>query len=386
MLSKPLKSSFFSNSIQVFFPWVAIIAIMVPMYTVTTIVNAYPFQNSFFTLFEWHGFEMIFSFFYTFAMGYLLVAGARWNNQEPINRKELILLFLFWAFEQLCLFFSPHLTLLLVSTILLFCYFFYLLVKTLKDYLDRWKILISISIFSLCKVTYIIAKILKDTEVKHAVYELTTLLICTLTLRHCSNLIPRVTKDQLTFSKELTVPDWLEKSSNLFLWTLPLAILTPYKNLAAILFFTTGILQLLKLTYWKFLSGIKFTMAGMLHFGFLSIAGGFIIKGFSYHFDFLTDGRATLHLLLTGGASIIVLNIMIRETLSEDKLGMRIIIKAMYFFIVLGMLIRFLVPIISPEFFIKSLHHSMGHWTMAFLIYLITYFYLCFKKNYKSSL
>lgn len=381
----PFKSFilfYFSNSARVFFPWIALIAVLVPMYTVTTIVNGYPFYNHFFSLFEWHAFEMLFGFCYTLMIGLLLTLGAQWNKREPISGMPLISLFFLWLIDQIVLFQAKHSFLLILTMNILGLYFLYLLNCTLKGHKEKIKFLVLIFLFSMCKNLIIWDKIKLSIIHKNLFYDFTMIIIYILNLQITTKIIPVLTTKVLKLEEDLTIPIWLKNSSQFFLILLPLSLFLDDKHSKLLIFVLAGILQIFKLYYWNFFNALKNTITSMLQIGFLMINTGLIIKGISYHSEYLSYTKASLHLILMGGISIISLNIMVILTLisanKEIKTGKRI--KLIYFFILAGILIRFIVPIFYPEHFIKSLHHSMGHWTMAFLIYLIGFSHLCFKK------
>jgi uncharacterized protein involved in response to NO len=100
-----------------------------------------------------------------------------------------------------------------------------------------------------------------------------------------------------------------------------------------------------------------------------------ITKSLSHAYTVLLINRASIHLILAGGASMSMVLILIWLAVGNIK-GATLInksTKAIIICIILGALIRFLVPVINPAYFHKSLHHSMGIWTMAYLVFFFKY-------------
>jgi uncharacterized protein involved in response to NO len=381
---KALKEApIFSNSIRVFFPLAAIIAVLVPMYTVTTIVNGYPFNNSHFSLYEWHGFEMIFGFFYTLIIGFILTAGAHWTNKDPINGAALIQLLALWIFDQVAIFTSANIYIPMTSALLLGVWLLKSVVSLLKGYRQSLIFIIAISTLTIVKVLFIYGGSQRGFIHKDLLYNLATWVYVLLAVIIGGRVTPNFTKNYFELKEELKAPSLLNKVSILFT---ALTILTLFTNNILInssIYLIAGITSLLKICYWMPTKALKRPIIGMLHIGYFVLSSSLIIKGLSYHIDSLDYTRASLHLLLTGGVSIMALNIMVRATLGHTgrPVNMSITIGIMYISIILGMLIRFLVPIIAPDYFIKSLHHSMGFWTFAFLLYLIKFIPIVLKKR-----
>lgn len=144
-----------------------------------------------------------------------------------------------------------------------------------------------------------------------------------------------------------------------------------------------GILHCIRLGFWKGKLALRHPIIAVLHFGYLIFALSIIFKGFSYILPELTVFRAEIHFMLAGGVSLIALNIMIRATLGHTgrEIKMDKSIASMNLFLFLGFMIRVFVPIYDASLFLRSLHHAMGFWTLAFLIYLIKFLPMCLRKR-----
>lgn len=383
MLNKLLNAPIFSNSIRVFFPLAAIIAIMVPMYTVTAIVNSYPFKTPFFSLYEWHGFEMIFVFFYTLIIGFILTAGAHWTGKKPVSGLPLVMLLIIWIFDQILLFISPSIYLPIMTSFLLGITLVFQVGKLLNGYKQKWLFIFSISVLTVVKVIFLYGASKRGFVYKDSLYEVAIWIYTLLTIIIGGRITPNFTKNFLKLPQAINTPSILVKTSIVFTALSVTSIFINNSIYNSLVFGVAGLASLLKILYWKPVRALKNPIIGMLHVGYLTLSLSLIIKGLSYHYEVLNYTRASLHILLSGGISIMALNIMVRAGLGHTgrEIKLTYAIGAMYISIIIGMLIRFLVPLISPNSFVQSLHHSMGFWTLAFLIYFIKFIPIVFSKR-----
>jgi uncharacterized protein involved in response to NO len=376
----------FSNSVRVFFPLAAFIAVLIPMYTVVVTVNGYPFRTPHLSLFEWHGHQMIFNFLYTLVLGFILTAGAHWTKKEPIQGTALIILLVLWLAEQVALLSFENKSLLLFSSFLLSGYFLWLLTNLLWSYPKKWIFITIVGLLSICKLLFVYGASHRGFWYKDQLYEVGAGLFALLAAIIGGRVIPNFTKNFFKLSQNLGAPDLLIKTS---LFATTLIIFTsfiPFKSVNIFIYFMAGISNLIKILYWKPLMAIKKPIIGMLHIGYLSLSLSFIIKGLTYFYEPLNFTKANLHLILAGGVSILALNIMLRATLGHTgrKIEMSKTIATMFMAISIGAIIRFIIPVFWPHLFIQSLHHSMGFWTLAFLIYLIKFIPIVIKPRVQS--
>lgn len=383
MINKLATLPIFSNSVRVFFPLAALIATLVPMYTVCVVVNAYPFSSPHFTLFEWHGYEMLFSFFYTLIMGFILTAGAHWTNQTPIHGWPLISLFCLWILDQAVLFLVDSQLLLMLSAMALSGYFMYLITKLLWTYPKKWMFLFIFTFISVAKILFVYGGTQKGFWYKDHLYDFSAWLFSFMAIIIGGRVTPNFTKNTFKLKTGFQAPEILTKisiASTAAIGVTPF-ITNPTVNM--VIYLTAGISNFIKVCYWYLFEALKKPIIGMLHIGYFVLSISFIFTGLSYVYDGFNFSKADLHLMLTGGVSILALNIMVRATLGHTgrKIKMDWVIAIMYASVFIGSLIRFIVPIFWPDFFIKSLHQSMGFWTLAFLIYFIRFLPVVFKKR-----
>jgi uncharacterized protein involved in response to NO len=371
------------NSVRVFFPLAALIAVFVPMFTVTTIINGYSPPPSLLSFYEWHGFQMLFCFFYTLIMGLVLTAGAHWTNQKPLSGTPLLVLIFLWLNEQIAVSFGTNKTYLLASTGLLSFIFIGYVFSLLKAHRQKYFVIPIIGLYSFCKILYIYGATHRGFTFKDQIYDFTVWLLVLLSSIIATRITPKLTRELFDFKCEPNAPTWLR---NIFVTSLVSTGALPLLDselISSVIYLIAGFSGLCHLFFWSTLRSLKKPILGMLHLGFFVLNISLLVKGASYYFDVLSLTRASLHLTLTGGVSILALNIMIRAILiyTGRDIKMTKTIMAMYISIIIGMLIRFLVPVVDFSLFNKSLHHSMGMWTLAFLIYFIRYLPVVFMKR-----
>ena len=369
------RFNFLNNTAKIFYPLLSLIAILIPMWTVTTIVNGYPFSNAFFNLYEWHGYSMLFIFFYLFALGFIF------SGNLVLSKVQVLLLLVLFIFEQIALYFFSSKALFLIASSLfvsIACFFCF----TLYKQTNRFRLIFfSFFFFSLLKLGACSLYIFRPKGLhtyKEIIYDFGFL---TLSYALLSYVFTKLQKEHPLDSK---------KSINSIFFSL-LLIKTALNQFSyPILHFSLEISLSFILFYYliinksyRYLLHQKYALLNMALFLF---AFGFIFEALSNYIPSLSHTRASFHLLLTGALSIIVLNIIMHYTLKIAQVE-RMRIKSfwlIYLFVLSGMLIRFIIPVLWPDLFIDSLHYAMGNWTMAFLIYLLSFTHLLFKSPQKS--
>lgn len=357
-MNRMINLSYFSHPARVFLPCLALNAIFIPMWTVTATVNGYPFKNGHFSLFEWHALGMLYLFFYTSLITYLLSKG-------KVGHRPTAIIFTLWIIENFILYFSESTWALFVAGASLHLTSLWF-IRHLKCSL----VFIGF-VAGVLKLTFILSKIFHLYFVKDICYELTLILYTYIALEYIHH-------HYLGHQRSTQI------GRVLFL----LLSSTPFYdfNLGKfILYITTGGLYFSRLYFVKFSTIFKRPLEEILLFSFFILSTGLIIHGFGLLMPTLWFSRATLHLLLTGGFSLFVLYHFFQLTidfLELPKLNKSKTIRLLYGSIIIGGIIRFLVPLLIPHFFLKSLHYSMGIWTLSFLIYLIVFTPKFFLKSH----
>ncbi|MDP7320607.1 MAG: hypothetical protein QF441_08360 [Bacteriovoracaceae bacterium] len=268
-----------------------ILAIFVPMYTVTTIVNGYYFSSSIFTIFTWHAYELVFTFFYLYIF---------WIFQKKRSSLSTTFLFmLLFSWEQVSFFLLENKLTLLLSHLPLQ---FFLIRRFLINSPNKIYFIIFL-IFSLTRTGYFL-----------------------------------IQNYRLEFSHDMFYFVGLIMTS-FFCLILPRTYTYTSHNL----------------------KGIKFFQK------FLILCWGVLFLDFFY--QDLNYTKASWHLIFLGAiSSIIAIDFLQRNESSQGNPRVR---YAVLTSLAIGTAIRFTVPVFFPKSFLPSLHHSMGFWTLGYLILLI---------------
>jgi uncharacterized protein involved in response to NO len=368
-----IDSNSSNKLLKFFYPLIAFIAIIVPMYTVGVIVNDYFFELRF-NIFDWHGHQMIFSYFYTFSFTFLLSQLPTSTNKKHLDSASITGLIILWTIDQVLMFTTIPYQFLIASSLCLSTFIVYQLFKTTKGTRGNRYIIFLFGVYSVLRAFFIYAIENNIHIFKEGIYEISVWILTFGFLKVIYSFVY-----SSTVSTKTTGPNLIQKSSSI----LATASFTIYLISSFTLPKTAqGILLLLSSIFFLFrcFSCINFKKTQgpiilIALFAYLLICLSLVTKGLSFFYPVLNLNRATLHLVLSGTLSLGMLLIMIRTTLigSGNSLLFDKSIIAILTCLLLGATIRFIVPVINPVYFHKSLHHSMGIWTMAYLIFLIKY-------------
>lgn len=366
------------NRIIIFFyPVVALIAILVPMYTVGVIINDYIFELRY-NIFDWHGHQMIFSYFYTFAFTFLL--SQHQAKSKTLTTSSIAVLILLWIIDQSMIFTNLPYIYLVVSSIGLSLYIMINLFKVTKKGTGHLYILFLFGIYSVIRPLFIYALENNLHGLKEGIYETS---IWILTLGFLKVLFHFIHKDSISTQGKKTLSFLATTTFSIYLIS---ALVLP-KNVQVTLLILSSVFYVAQIFYGLDFSKKKSNIVSISIISYLLICLSLAVKALSIYQPALTLNRATLHLVLSGALSLVMLLIMIRTTLlgAKQKILINKSIIAIILCLLLGATIRFIVPVINPSYFHKSLHHSMGIWTMAYLIFLFKYLAVLIRIKYKKA-
>jgi uncharacterized protein involved in response to NO len=323
---------------------------------------------------------MIFGFFYTMIVGFILTASAHWTGANEASGASLTLLGTLWVIEKISIFLNSPL--LILSSSSLFVAVFLIL---LKKQLGREKIafLVLLSLFSALKIFLLLNYFYKFTENSIKIYSLATFFIIILVTVITSKVIPAFTKNTFNLEEKPTAP----KLVNGLTLVLTLLLVIPvfnetYSLLNSFVYFACFILHTIRLSFWHPLLAMKKSTIGLLHLANMFFVLSLLYKAISFQLPYLDLFRASFHFTFMGGVTLIGANIMMRAGLGHT--GREVLFgkfeKAVLGCFLLGTIIRVFMPLISMETFNLALHCGMGFWTLGFLLYLLKYFRFFLRK------
>lgn len=375
-LEKLYNAPFFQNSVRVFYLVSAVWAIFIPAWTVTALVNNYGFPHERYSLFHWHGYQMIYTFFYTMICGFILTAGGYWTGKGPLRGRPLTILLLLWLIEQILFFTNVPNILILIATICFMFMFLYCSHKVLKSY--KYEIqfmfilyLISfmkcVALLSLLKISYISPKLTNEITIYTYIVLVTII---------AGRITPRFTKNFFNLDYNLEEPKNIKLICLLSTILLYINILSIIPNsLKFVITFFAAFTHFFRLGMWKPHMAIKKPTIGFLHIGYFLFACSLMFKSITFLLPDLDVFKSSTHFILSGSITFIGMNIMIRASLGHTgrKIYFDKYILTIFFCIFIGFTLRVFLPIIDKSYFIPSLHHSMGWWTLGFILFLLKF-------------
>lgn len=375
---------FIQNSVRCLFPMAALSAVFGPAYLVTVIINQYPFEHPFFTIFEWHAFEMLYGFLLTLVAGFILTAGGHWTGRGPLRGRWLFILFGLWFVDKIILFAPLPNPVYFIAAALFPATFLVSLSRLLRGYRQYGRFIGLTGFLSASKLLYLGGAIYESPELKNFSMKAVIWVIIMLVAIIGGRVTPRFTKNFFGLKQELAPPKHLETAlfvtlASTMLWLIPHGL----DWLNALIFVTAGVLNLVRASFYLPCQAMKKPMLGMLHLGYSIYALGLIYMGLAQVFQRFDIGKGSLHFLATGGFSIIAINIMTRASLGHTGRPIKLtpLFALMFACIVIGAFLRAFIPPIWPNLYFPSLHYSMGFWTLGFVLYLVKFLPIMFKDR-----
>ncbi|MCO4753084.1 MAG: NnrS family protein [Bacteriovoracaceae bacterium] len=384
---KIYNAPFFENSIRALFPLACLSAVFGPAYLVTVLINQYTFKHPFFNIFQWHAYEMLYGFLMTLIAGFLLTAGGAWTGKGAVSGRPILTLFMLWFVDQVLLFFPmPNVLYFIAASTFPLC-FIYLCSHLLKGYKQVRIFMFLIILLFVSKLTFIASAIYRNTDLKEFSINSALWVVIVLVGIIAGRVIPNFTKKLLKIESELTPPRSLERFFSISMIA-TIVWLVPHGQdwLNCMLFLLAGGLSIARLSYFAPVKSLKHPMIGFLHIGYFIYSLSLITLGLGILLPHWDSGRASLHLLAAGGVSIIAINIMTRASLGHTgrEIKMTPTIMLSFICIIIGAILRVIIAPIWPELYYPSLHHSMGFWTLSFILFFIKFVPILLKKRMKK--
>ncbi|NTS76764.1 NnrS family protein [Catenovulum sp. SM1970] len=327
----------------------------------------------------WHLNEMLFGFGATIAVGFILTAAQTWTGQSSITGKPLMIMVGIWLTARALFLLNLPNTVslaLVLQTIwwLVAIYHFARMVYVAQNR-RNYLFIPLLTIMMLLNIAIVVCDLSGHTETALHLGRTMVLLFGILMSIVGGRVIPFFTKAGAKLT-QVSHPKWLDNTillsaiagSTVFLLghfiTLPF---TP-----AALMIVTGLLHLIRLSYWQSVKTTSIPLLWSLHLAYLALASGLIILGFSY----LTPAilfSAALHLITIGAMGLMILAMMARVSLGHTGrvLSPKKIINLAFLLMLLAAICRSLLAITSqPQWAWTS---SIVLWCLASLIFLIVY-------------
>lgn len=325
----------------------------------------------------WHGHEMLFGFTSALIAGFLFTASAHWTNTEPYRGKSLLLLVTLWIIERMSFFLPiPKEVYFLSSNIFLptvLAFAVYKLKNHKKQLIPFSVILTGIT---LSKIIYSFGNTYKFYDWESFGKMMGVGILRILIFLIAGRVLPFFTMKKIGHV-QIDVPKSIQ--------ILSIASLVPLvlENCPPIFYLLAFIFNISRQFFWRPWLSLKIPILFVLNLGVFLINLELFIEWFNSFNDFFSFSQAGLHLFLAGGLGVVAIGIMTRVSLGHTGRNIHANNWTLvaYSFILIGAMIRFVVPVLFPEKFLASIHFASGFWTSGFLIFLIVYGKILWSKR-----
>ncbi|RLA02241.1 MAG: NnrS family protein [Gammaproteobacteria bacterium] len=379
--SQPLKQfALFELGFRPFFLLASLFSIIATTIWMATYTFGWSLPVSTITPIAWHGHEMVFGYSMAIIAGFLLTAVRNWTGVQTIKGLPLLLLALTWLLAR---------TLPLLNSPLLFEWaaifdIAFLLGLTLAVLhpiakVKQWRQLLIVSILA----SILAANILYYLGVFHLVNQgiswglfSAVYLIMALIFTLARRVMPFFIERGVGYQVQLKNWSFVDSSSLLFLAALWLAdVFFKQALLTALFAIILAVLHTIRLKGW-YTKGIwKKPLLWVLFLGYSMFVLGFILKGINFFSLYPTS--LPLHAFTYGGIGMMTLGMISRISLGHTGRNINqppTTVTWVFLGLFLGALVRVVMPILLPSFYIHWIGLSQILWIAAFVLFLYHYF------------
>jgi len=383
LLSNLKNHALFSIGFRPFFILTALQAIIVPTIWISVYKGISTFQGRFFSPAAWHSHEMIFGFTLALICGFLLTASANWTGKKPIKGIPLIVLSTFWILERVLLLLPTKSWLVVPFSQLFLIYFIYLIFQMLKDNKKNLKVFLPILLtFLFAKTLMLLAPVVGKHQFLVWSREIGLGLIQLIILVVAGRILPFFTTSkhpELKISKNKII-EVLAIAPCIFL-IIPREFFNEYLFFA--LYIVAAVFNTCRLLQYKPFHTIKNQMLFILNTGYLWIIFSLILHALTVFYPSINFSLTPLHAFAMGGLGCFAIGMLTRVSLGHtgrQLVTSRLTLLAFYS-VHIGTLIRVIFPLFLPKYYLTSLHHASGWWTLAFCFYVFEFTKILWTKR-----
>ena len=327
----------------------------------------------------WHGHEMIFGYTIAVIAGFLLTAVKNWTGVQTLNGIPLLLLFLVWVAGRI-LFFSANAEMLVLIAVVDSLFLAGLSVAVLIPVIKarQWKQMGIISklllLFASNLIFYAGTLGMVEDGMRIGLYS-GVYLIVALIFTMGRRVIPFFIENGVGYPVQLKNRQWLDVSSLvLFLLFWMVDILRPDSLPVAVLSFMLLLLHTLRLAGWHTPGIWQRPLLWVLYLGYACLVAGFALK--LAVFVAGISPSLPLHAFAYGGIGLMSLGMMSRVILGHtgrNVLEPPPVLFWVFGILLLGTVLRVLLPMIDPEHHLFWIGSSQVLWIAAFSFFLVLY-------------
>ncbi|MBT8118914.1 MAG: NnrS family protein, partial [Gammaproteobacteria bacterium] len=322
----------------------------------------------------WHAHEMIFGYAMAVVAGFLLTAIKNWTGEEVLSGMPLALLLALWLAARLMPLSGLAIPMILIA-IANIAFLLLLTIACLRPVLKvkQYKqvgIISKLFLLALCDVVFYlgVTGVLSD-GINWGLYSALYFIIA-LVLVMMRRVMPMFIKNGIDGDIELKNRAWLDNASLVLLIVLWISdVFTGYNHLTAATAMLLALLHMIRLAGWYTHRIWRKPLVWVL-----VVAYGFIILGFIFKVLAVYTSAShslSLHAFTVGGIGLVTIGMMSRVSLGHTGRNVfepPVVVFWIFITLVLGAVVRVLLPLISMEFYIYWIGISQLLWMIAFTI------------------
>lgn len=371
-----VNSALFSISFRPFFILAALIAAINPLIWILNYLGQITVSISNVSPLFWHGHEMIFGFSGALIGGFILTASANWTGSVPYQGKSLALLAILWSVERFSYFLPINSYLFFILMNLFFPALLIMLLRKLWKFPKQRNVFIPILLgITLGKLLHSWGNLFSIEVLEYSGKQVAIGLVRLIILLIAGRVIPFFTRKRIS-GVQIDLPQWINPIALLpiVLLVYPWPESTP-KFILGFLFIYAFIANTMRQFMWKPFVTFKVPILYVLHIGIAFINLELLLEFLGLIYDQVNFSYAAIHLLLAGGLGVVGLGIMTRVTLGHTG---RLIVadkwtRLSYGLVILGALVRVIIPILFQEHYVSSLYCAVVLWSLGFFIFFLKY-------------
>jgi uncharacterized protein involved in response to NO len=333
----------------------------------------------------WHVHEMIFGFSATVALGFVLTAAQTWTGQPTIKGLPVLAFISLWVLVRVALLINLQSTIIIAIVLQGFWWLGSIIVFTrlvIKSNNRRNYLFIPLlSTLMLLNIALLVFDLNDNHELSRHIARTCVLMFCLLMGILGGRVIPFFTVSGAKLSP-IKVPSWLTplltitSISGVFVFFSSIFIDLPFTP--AGLMIASGLLHLIRQSYWRSFSTRNIALLWSLHLANFSLGLGLILLGMSYFHSgslgfimlSITFGDA-LHLITIAAIGLMIFAMMSRVSLGHTgrALAPSKLVSWIFFLIIISALARTIMP--SLPFLPMYVHQPLFSWNISAFAWLI---------------
>ncbi len=350
-----------------FFSLACLAGMILPVVWALMFGGSLPAPDTRFSSIQWHAHEMFFGFGWAVLGGFLLTSTKNWVNIRGYHGPALMLLAGCWIVERIAMSFGGHwpTPLFIVASNLFLGCIAAMLVWTLlryrqqDSYRDNVFFIVMLPAFLFAKYMLLSGNDYEAGErMCIALFRLAFLVMLERTLTQFM---------KAAFQAEILRNPKLDLAIKLLGLVLVVDFALPGPYTAAVAFLLAALLAF-RFVFWKPQLAFRRIDIGIMYVGYLSIVGQLLIDGLGQVASFVWVGSVSVHLFTFGAMGCVIPAMIVR--ISKGHTGRKVMFdgvdKATLYIMLLGLIVRVVVPQFAPGVYLGCIHAAATCWLLAF--------------------